>query len=850
MRKAKKSLSGKAASTSKSAGGDPQPPSVRRRGSALARFDNYEFDPLLPRVAKISKKKPGELNELDLHRIAAANSVVRYAESRSAVYEPSNFEPSGVALNVPPSTLTLEHVHGFSGKVSTNTNVLYLKSGECVFPASAAVVIMDTDTNTQRFFLEHDDDVMALAVHPKLDIVASGQLSRKAFVLVYDVTLSNPEGITFINELSLGNNTRGVKALDFSPDGEMLLSIACDPYHTVTIWDWKKNLKLASARANNAEVVSMRWSPFTCYHNDMVAPHECEYTLCSLGSRHIKFWTLEPDDSVITEGAKDEKEAKALAQRLGKWSLDSNAASFGNKAKMQDVNCATFILDNVADLPNEIAPSSRTICGTESGSIFVFSTIEEPRHDDSDDPFGAPKAINQEEDEDDMGVKKPVKWAARGALINVIKDAHTNGPVTDISAAGATNIVASVGRDGLLKIWQLSTVDEGDELTLKKSINITTAGVMLGYPRSVIWSRDLTKVIVGTTGNCIVECRVGGLENVMGGGQIGKINILSMECVVKSHANSVRMCASHPSEPMYGTVGDDRSFNLWSSEENRIIASLKMPDKIYSVAFHPDGEFVALGLENGDVYVKRIPDSEDGSWEHIIMKKTGNKIKKAEGGAWQARQRPHTNPVSENEEDEGPKKRNKKKDIKHSVTKLAFSPDGRTLVAACRDYFLYVFDVTVQYKKVAVMKGHSTFVTHMDFSEDGRVLQSNDAAREILYWDVRKGRQLANSFDLRDTSWHTWSCVFGWSVQGIWEENTGGEQNVLSVARSNNGHVVATGDDNNMINLFRYPALKGVSCKAFGGHMSPVVSLIFSNDDTKLFSSGGTDCSVFQWKYH
>ena len=88
VKKAKKNLAGKAGSKSGGNGDmNPQPPSARR-GSAVERFDNYEFDPLLPRVAKISKKKPGELNELDLHRIAAANSVVRYAESRSAVYEP------------------------------------------------------------------------------------------------------------------------------------------------------------------------------------------------------------------------------------------------------------------------------------------------------------------------------------------------------------------------------------------------------------------------------------------------------------------------------------------------------------------------------------------------------------------------------------------------------------------------------------------------------------------------------------------------------------------------------------------------------------------------------------------
>ena len=219
--------------------------------------------------------------------------------------------PPQIRADPPSSSLTLEHVHGFSGKIATSTNALWLKSGEIVFPASAAVVIMDTQSNTQRFFLEHDDDVMALAVHPKADIVASGQLSRKAFVLVYDVTQSNPDGITFINELSLGVNSRGVKCLDFSPDGELLLSIAADPYHTVTIWDWKRNNKLTSARANNADVYSMRFNPYQCYSRDVVPAHECEYTLVSHGSRHIKFWTLEPDDSVMVEGAKDEKEVRA-----------------------------------------------------------------------------------------------------------------------------------------------------------------------------------------------------------------------------------------------------------------------------------------------------------------------------------------------------------------------------------------------------------------------------------------------------------------------------------------------------------------------------------------------------------
>jgi hypothetical protein len=38
------------------------------------------------------------------------------------------------------------------------------------------------------------------------------------------------------------------------------------------------------------------------------------YTLVSLGSRHIKFWTLEPDDSVVVEAGADSKEVSRASE--------------------------------------------------------------------------------------------------------------------------------------------------------------------------------------------------------------------------------------------------------------------------------------------------------------------------------------------------------------------------------------------------------------------------------------------------------------------------------------------------------------------------------------------------------
>jgi hypothetical protein len=83
---------------------------------------------------------------------------------------------------------------------------------------------------------------------------------------------------------------------------------------------------------------------------------------------------------------------------------------------------------------------------------------------------------------------------------------------------------------------------------------------------------------------------------------------------------------------------------------------------------------------------------EEAEFVDVVHKKTGNKEKKEVGGAWASRkQNRHEKEAAAEVVEEGARKKGlERKDIKHSVTKLSFSPDGKTLVAACRDYFLYV----------------------------------------------------------------------------------------------------------------------------------------------------------------
>ncbi|KAJ1475261.1 hypothetical protein T484DRAFT_1829075 [Baffinella frigidus] len=45
-----------------------------------------------------------------------------------------------------------------------------------------------------------------------------------------------------------------------------------------------------------------------------------------------------------------------------------------------------------------------------------------------------------------------------------------------------------------------------------------------------------------------------------------------------------------------------------------------------------------------------------------------------------------------------------------------------------------------------------------------------------------------------------------------------------------------------------YPAV-GDTCQIYSGHCSAVVALMFSSDDRYLFTVGGYDLCIFQWKH-
>lgn len=62
-------------------------------------------------------------------------------------------------------------------------------------------------------------------------------------------------------------------------------------------------------------------------------------------------------------------------------------------------------------------------------------------------------------------------------------------------------------------------------------------------------------------------------------------------------------------------------------------------------------------------------------------------------------------------------------------------------------------------------------------------------------------------------------------------------------------HVIATADDFSLIKLFNGPVVADdAPYRAYRGHASHVMCVRFSHDDRRLFSVGGIDRCVFQWR--
>ncbi|KAF1396972.1 Echinoderm microtubule-associated protein-like 1, partial [Spheniscus humboldti] len=297
-------------------------------------------------------------------------------------------------------------------------------------------------------------------------------------------------------------------------------------------------------------------------------------------------------------------------------------------------------------------------------------------------------------------------------------------------------------------------------------------------------------VLIGTTRNFVLQGMLSG----------------DFFPITQGHTDELWGLAVHSSKPQFFTCGHDKHITLWDATTHHPIWNKIIEDPAQSSGFHPSASVVAVGTLTGRWFVF---DTE--TKDLVTVHTDGNE----------------------------------------QLSVMRYSPDGNFLAIGSHDNCIYIYGVSEngrKYTRIGKCSGHSSFITHLDWSVNSQYLVSNSGDYEILYWIPSACKQVVSVETTRDLEWATYTCTLGFHVFGVWPEGSDGTD-INAVCRSHGRKLLSTGDDFGKVHLFSYPCSQfRAPSHVYGGHSSHVTNVDFLCEDTHLISTGGKDTSIMQWR--
>jgi microtubule-associated protein-like 6 len=451
-----------------------------------------------------------------------------------------------------------------------------------------------------------------------------------------------------------------------------------------------------------------------------------------------------------------------------------------------------------------------------------------------------------------VGVKHVVFWAVSGGTLPHKKGLYGDAAkMTDQLAAKWANNGNCVtgGANGLVYIWQdkttgpeptfnlLRTLDAPGNGATIHSLNIIDDVLYVGARDGKIRAFGATnfeakgeyntpntfaRAIDKSGNNLLVGCRDGSIREI-------DVSSKNARVLMESHSDGeVWGLAVHPTQNnIVVTTGDDNKVRSWDFKARRCVGSGTLDNAagqerkagygastLASTTPNQQSRAVAVNHVNG----------------HVAVAHNHGKV---------------TVRPSFNQLDQVAFTLNEPKEWTQA---MKFSPDGTKLAVGSHDNHIYVYDVNGNYRLIATCKGHSSFITALDWTADSTALHTTCGAYELLFWDAASGAQIKDGASrFRDEAWATWSTPLGWPVQGIFR-GVVDYTHVNAADRSKDSQVVAVGNDWGLVEVFGFPNNEGAQSNQYRGHSEHVTNVQFARDDSYIFSAGGYDQTLMQWK--
>lgn len=235
---------------------------------------------------------------------------------------------------------------------------------------------------------------------------------------------------------------------------------------------------------------------------------------------------------------------------------------------------------------------------------------------------------------------------------------------------------------------------------------------------------------------------------------------------------------------------------------------------IWSVAFSPDGEYLAAGDTKGNIILRRVTDGQliryftghNGWVVSLAFSPDGNTLASSSCDCTAKLWDVNTGKCLQSFDDH-----------KQEVWSVAFSPDGSTIATACDDRKVRLWNISTK-KCTNVFPEHENEVLSVTFSLDGQEIISGSHDSKIRFWNIKTGQ-----------------------CSQILE---GHEDGVRSICPSSDGQRLASSGNDGTVRLWN--TTNGECIKVFQGHSNSVLSVVFCTGD-QLLASSSIDQTVRLW---
>ncbi|XP_048236766.1 echinoderm microtubule-associated protein-like 2 isoform X1 [Haliotis rufescens] len=393
-------------------------------------------------------------------------------------------------------------------------------------------------------------------------------------------------------------------------------------------------------------------------------------------------------------------------------------------------------------------------------------------------------------------------WGDGGNKItNFVKHGH-DGPV--FTVLHHRHHLVSGGRDGVMYSWQWTkNMDGAGKVEISKSE---------GGVRMIQIHKET--LLLGTTMNSLLSVVMATKGSPLDGAT------LEMLPLTQGHFDELRGLTTMPQSFIgadFLTAGVDGIICKFSTEIHQPVWKIVMKGATFLCAdCSIDGKLLVLGTHDGHLVILGL-DAEDLSVTEVCNKKIS----------------------------------------KDRLDSIRLAPDCASLAVGGHDRAVYIYSLQDKeegdkaWEMLGKCKGHRGPVTAIDWSREKvgntHLLRSSSTTPEQFFWNPTTcaREEGKNAVSL---SWCTSNCTVDYAVAGIWSSKQAKEATVNTIDVNPNKTVIAMGDNNGCLSLFRYPCPKdGAFSHTYKCHLN-VQTVRFSPSGKYVLTIGGRDSCVMQWK--